>query len=197
VASSVALLLRETQARVLLIDGDLRRPTLHTIFAIDPVPGLSELLAGPEDADPPIATALDVEVLPAGTPQIASAAQLGSKRMRRVVEAARDRYDFVIIDSPPSLGLPDSSVLSTMVDGVVVVCAGDRTPREALQSVTDQLRSVGASVLGVVLNRVDMNRHSYYYGRHHSAYYGTPDKKVATLPSETPQPAEGFGRGET
>lgn len=97
--------------------------------------------------------------------------------MRSLIAQARESYDWIIIDSPPSLGLPDASVLATLSDAVVVVCSGDKTPRQALKSVTDQLRAVGGTVIGVVLNRVNMNRHSYYYGRYYSPYYG--DKRVA------------------
>ncbi|MEO8354222.1 MAG: hypothetical protein ABI680_21035, partial [Chthoniobacteraceae bacterium] len=73
---------------------------------------------------------------------------------------------------PPALGLTDAAVIGTLADGIVVVCSGDKTPRQAVRHVADQLRSVRASVLGVVLNRVNLERHSYYYGRYHSAYYG-------------------------
>ena len=179
VASGVALLLHETQARVLVIDGDLRRPTLHDLLETPQSPGLSDLLAAP----PPVKLAVSksavpsVDVLTAGPPLTVSAARLGSENMRSLIAQARESYDWIIIDSPPSLGLPDASVLATLSDAVVVVCSGDKTPRQALKSVTDQLRAVGGTVIGVVLNRVNMNRHSYYYGRYYSPYYG--DKRVA------------------
>ena len=104
--------------------------------------------------------------------------------MTRAVAELIERYDWVIIDSPPSLGLPDASVLATLADGVVIVCSGDKTPRQALAAVDHQLRSVGASVLGVVLNRVNMDRHSYYYGRYYSTYYGAEEKKAPEAKSE-------------
>jgi capsular exopolysaccharide synthesis family protein len=178
VAAGIALLLHESQAKVLLIDGDLRRPSLHTLLDVPAGPGLSDLLA----KEPPVkleivpGPASGVDVLAAGPPLTASAARLGSANMRALLAQARERYDWVIIDSPPSLGLPDASVLATLADAVVVVCSGDKTPRQALESVGEQLRSVGAHLLGVVLNRVDMDRHSYYYGRHYSAYYGQEEK---------------------
>ena len=175
VAAAIAMLLHETQARVLLIDGDLRRPTVHTLFEVSTETGLSDLLA----QEPPItlkAAQGAIDVLPAGPPLTVSAARLGSPNMRSLLDQAREKYDWVIIDSPPSLGLPDASVLATLADGVVIICSGDKTPRQALRSVTDQLRSVGAQVIGVVLNRVNMDRHSYYYGRYYSAYYGAEGK---------------------
>ena len=92
--------------------------------------------------------------------------------MKTLIDQARGRYDWVIIDSPPALGLSDAAVIATLADGIVVVCSGDKTPRQAVRHVADQLRAVRATVLGVVLNRVDLHRHSYYYGRYYSAYYG-------------------------
>lgn len=188
VASAVALLLQETQAKVLLIDGDLRRPSIHTLLDVSTSPGLSDLLA----MESPVLSVsrgptTGVDVLAAGPPLVVSAARLGSDNMRSLLKQARERYDWVIIDSPPSLGLPDASVLATLADAVVVVCSGDKTPRQALNSVGEQLRAVGAHVLGVVLNRVDMNRHSYYYGRYYSAYYGHDEKPKPTPVAATSQ----------
>lgn len=180
VATAVALLLQETRARVLLIDGDLRRPSVHELLQVPSSPGLADLLGGP----PPVRlrvtadAASGIDVLPAGPSMIVSAAWLGSENMKSVLTQAREFYDWVIIDSPPSLGLPDASVLATQADAVVIVCSGDKTPRQALKSVADQLQGVGARVQGVVLNRVDLNRHSYYYGRYYSPYYGS-DRRPA------------------
>lgn len=188
VASGVALLLHETQARVLLIDGDLRRPSVHTLLEVPTSPGLSDLLALPAPVTLTVSPGPmpGVDVLAAGPPLTVSAARLGSDNMRSLLAQARERYDWVIIDSPPSLGLPDASVLATMADAVVVVCSGDKTPRQALRSVSDQLKSVGAHLLGVVLNRVNMDRHSYYYGRYYSAYYGDESKAAPSSPPAAP-----------
>lgn len=179
VASAIALLLSETQARILLIDGDLRRPSVHTLLDASMGLGLSDLLVMPT----PVSLSVQpgpmpgVDVLPAGPPVTVSAARLGSENMKSLLAQARQSYDWVIIDSPPSLGLPDASVLATLADGVVIVCSGDKTPRQALMAVSLQLKSVGATVLGVVLNRVNMDRHSYYYGRYYSTYYGAEGKE--------------------
>lgn len=179
VAMGVTLLLHETQARVLLIDGDLRRPSVHTLLNLPAGDGLSTLLAMPAPVKLSVVPGPlpGIDVLTAGPPLTVSAARLGSENMKSLIAQAKESYDWIIIDSPPSLGLPDASVLATLSDGVVIVCSGDKTPRQALGAVTQQLRSVGASVLGVVLNRVNMDRHSYYYGRYYSTYYGTDEKK--------------------
>lgn len=186
IAMGVTLLLHETQARVLLIDGDLRRPSVHTLLDLPAGDGLSTLLAMPA----PVKLAVvpgplpGIDVLTAGPPLTVSAARLGSESMKSLIAQAKESYDWIIIDSPPSLGLPDASVLATLADGVVIVCSGDKTPRQALGAVAHQLSSVGAAVLGVVLNRVNMDRHSYYYGRYYSTYYGA-DERPAPPPTES------------
>lgn len=174
VAAGLAILFAQNKARVLLIDADMRRPTVHHLLNVAQSPGLSGILAaeGPVTLAPRPGPVRGLDVLPAGAPQNLSAERLGSEAMKALVDLARSRYDWVIIDSPPALGLSDAAVIATLADGIVVVCSGDKTPRQAVRHVADQLRAVRASVLGVVLNRVDLHRHSYYYGRYYSAYYG-------------------------
>ncbi len=174
VATGLAILFAQNRSRVLLIDADLRRPSVHVLLDVPQNPGLASLLVSsdPIDLKPRPGPVRGLDVLPAGAPMNLSAERLGSEAMRAVIEQARERYDWVIIDSPPALGLSDAAVIATLADGIVVVCSGDKTPRQAVRHVADQLRAVRAAILGVVLNRVDMNRHSYYYGRYHSTYYG-------------------------
>ena len=174
VAAGLAILFAQNKARVLLIDGDLRRPTLHQLLAVPQSPGLAGLLSaeGPVNLVARAGPVRGLDVIPAGAPQTLSAERLGSEAMKTLVQQARDRYDWVIIDSPPALGLSDAAVIATLADGIVVVCSGDRTPRQAVRHVADQLNTVRAPVLGVVLNRIDLHRHSYYYGRYYSSYYG-------------------------
>jgi len=174
VATGLAILFAQNKARVLLVDADLRRPSVHHLLSVPQSPGLSGLLSteGPIHLAPRGGPVRGLDVLPAGSSQNLSAERLGSEAMKTIVEQARERYDWVIIDSPPALGLSDASVVATVSDGIVVVCSGDKTPRQAVRHVAEQLRAVRANVLGVVLNRVDLERHSYYYGRYYSAYYG-------------------------
>jgi len=174
VAAGLAILFAQNKARVLLIDADLRRPSVHLLLNVPQSPGLSGVLSaeGPVNLVARAGPVRGLDVVPAGTPQNLSSERLGSDSMKALIEQARGRYDWVIIDSPPALGLSDASVIATLADGIVVVCSGDKTPRQAVRHVADQLRAVRAAVLGVVLNRVDLHRHSYYYGRYYSPYYG-------------------------
>ena len=174
VAAGLAILFAQNKARVLLIDADLRRPSVHQLLNVPQSPGLSGALSaeGPVNLVARAGPVRGLDVVPAGTPQNLSSERLGSEAMKSLIEQARSRYDWVIIDSPPALGLSDASVIATLADGIVVVCSGDKTPRQAVRHVADQLKAVRAAVLGVVLNRVDLHRHSYYYGRYYSPYYG-------------------------
>jgi len=174
VAAGLAILFAQNKARVLLIDADLRRPSVHQLLNVPQSPGLSGVLSaeGPVNLVARAGPVRGLDVIPAGTPQNLSSERLGSDAMKALIDQARGRYDWVIIDSPPALGLSDASVIATLADGIVVVCSGDKTPRQAVRHVADQLRAVRAAVLGVVLNRVDLHRHSYYYGRYYSPYYG-------------------------
>ena len=174
IAAGLAMLFAQNKSRVLLIDGDLRRPSVHHLVSMAQNPGLSGILAA--DGPPVLATrpgpVRGLDVLTAGTPQNLSAERLGSDAMKALMDQARARYDWIIVDCPPALGLSDAAVVATLADGIVVVCSGDKTPRQAVRHVADQLKAVRANVLGVVLNRIDLHRHSYYYGRYYSAYYG-------------------------
>ena len=193
VAAGLAILFAQNKARVLLIDADLRRPSVHQLLNVPQSPGLSGVLSaeGPVNLVARAGPVRGLDVIPAGTPQNLSAERLGSDAMKALIDQARSRYDWVIIDSPPALGLSDASVIATLADGIVVVCSGDKTPRQAVRHVADQLRAVRAAVLGVVLNRVDLQRHSYYYGRYYSPYYGAEgegSKKHGHEVRESPAP---------
>lgn len=193
VAAGLAILFAQNKAHVLLIDADLRRPSIHQLLNVPQSPGLSGVLSseGPVNLVARAGPVRGLDVIPAGTPQNLSSERLGSDAMKALIDQARSRYDWVIIDSPPALGLSDASIIATLADGIVVVCSGDKTPRQAVRHVADQLRAVRAAVLGVVLNRVDLHRHSYYYGRYYSPYYGAEgegSKKHGHETRESPNP---------
>lgn len=151
-ASNLALTLSESyQRRVLLIDGDLRRPSLHDIFGISNGTGLSDGLGRNEARGIPVLeVSPKLAVLPSGHPMEDPTGLLTSAQMRRVLEAARAGYDWVLIDTPPIGLLSDAKLLGEMVDGVVLVIEAGKTPYP------DLLRAVEAigreRLLGTVLN---------------------------------------------
>jgi polysaccharide biosynthesis transport protein len=168
-AASLAL----NGAKVLAVDADLRRPAMHTYFGIGKTPGLSDVIVG----KCPVAQAIQttrlkgLHILPCGYIPPNPAELLGSASMRQWVEELRSRYDWVLIDTPPVLGMADTPVLCPLVEGVILVVAAEVSKRPAVQRAVDQLLAIGGKVTGVVLNRVNLERNSYYYGQYYGEYY--------------------------
>jgi capsular exopolysaccharide synthesis family protein len=168
-ASSLAL----NGAKVLAVDADLRRPTMHQHFGIPKTPGLSDLIVGKCQASESIHTTRfkGLQVLPCGYVPPNPAELLGSAAMKQVVDALRSHYDWVLIDTPPILAMADTPVLCPLVEGVILVIGAEVSGRPAIHRAVDQITSVGGKVIGVVLNKVDLERNSYYYGQYYGEYY--------------------------
>jgi capsular exopolysaccharide synthesis family protein len=169
-ASNLALTFSESYQRtVLLIDGDFRRPALHVVFNIDAPSGLSEGLTSVVEQKLPLyRVSQRLAILPAGRPSSDPMAGLTSNRMRRVIQEARNAFDWVIIDTPPVGLLPDANLLATMVDGAVLVVRAHSTPYHQVVRAIDALDR--DRLLGVVLNSTEIangsshNYYSYYHG---------------------------------
>lgn len=165
-ATNLALTLADSyKRRVLLIDADLRRPSLNKVFQVPETSGLSDGLEADNEAKlPVIQLSPHLTLLPAGRPTPDPMALLTSKRMRHVVSEAREAFDWVLLDTPPIALLPDASLLAAMVDTAVLVVRAARTP---LASAQRALEAVGRSrVIGVVLNGVESpsrGKYDYYY----------------------------------
>ena len=160
-------LARESEARVLLIDADLRRPAVATTLGLPASPGLTDVLAS-EDLDLSAAVQrvqpYQLSVLPAGTAGSAIHRLLRSPRFEPLLQRARQEYDVVIVDTPPLLPVFDSAVLARIVDQMLVVVAANQTPRKLLG---EALNLVDPSkVMGIVFNRDDRPLFGYY-----DAYY--------------------------
>jgi protein-tyrosine kinase len=174
-ASNLALTFSESYHRsVLLIDGDLRRPSVHTVFGITDELGLSDGLAAPDERPLTLHQVTQrLTVLPGGKPISDPMAGLTSDRMRRLIEEARDAFDWVIIDTPPVGILSDANLLASMVDGAVLVIKAEATPYPLAQRAIDALGR--NRILGVVLNRASAPAaapYSYYH------YYNTGQKQL-------------------
>jgi succinoglycan biosynthesis transport protein ExoP len=172
-AANLAVALALNGAKVLVVDGDLRRPTLHQHFGVGKTPGLSDLIVGRTQASESIRTTRfkGLQVLACGYAAPNPAELLGSASMKQILGALRTCYDWVIVDTPPILAMADTPVLCPLVDGVVLVVAAESTTRPALVRALDQISGVGGKVTGVVLNKVDLKRNSYYYSQYYGEYY--------------------------
>jgi capsular exopolysaccharide synthesis family protein len=175
VACSLAIAFAQGGQRVCIIDGDLRRPRLHHIFDRHGDPGVTNLLVGEATVDEIVKpTGIDkLSCVPAGLTPPTPADMLGSERFRRFLADVSERFDRIVIDSPPVVAITDSVVLSTLVDGTVFVARAFRTARHLSAQGLRALTDVGAPVAGVVLNAVDVSRHEYgyYYHRYYRDGY--------------------------
>jgi len=153
--------------RVLIIDCDLRRARLHKVFNIPREPGLTELVLNREPQDTTIRQTVvpNLYLLPSGILPPNPAEMLGGERMRQTLASLSEGFDLIVIDSPPLLAASDAAILSTMADGTVVVIRAGVTELEAGQQAIQQLRVVGARVVGAVLNDPDAKLPKY------GAYY--------------------------
>ncbi|HEX8160372.1 MAG TPA: polysaccharide biosynthesis tyrosine autokinase [Pyrinomonadaceae bacterium] len=170
-AINLATSLAQTGAHVLLIDADMRRPRLHTVFGLDNQQGLSAVLAGEQKAFEIISLIgrhqpTGVHVLTAGPMPPNAAELLGSDEMTKLLSFLQSVFTHVVIDSPPVGSFTDGVLLSSMVDGVVLVVHGGKTSRDLVRRSRQVLQDAGARILGVVLNNVELRAHEYNYYYH-------------------------------
>lgn len=153
-ASNIALTLSESfRRRVLLIDADLRRPSIHAMFGTPNATGLIDALQAPEHEKLTIFEVTgQLSVLPAGPPKLDPISSLVSERMRMILDEAGAKFDWVVIDTPPVGVLADARLLAEMVHAVVLVVGAGRTPYRAIQHAVDAIDR--KRIAGVVLNRV-------------------------------------------
>ena len=170
---NTAISLSQTGASVLIVDADLRRPRVHRVFGLKNNAGLSNYLAGDGDLASLIQVAIpNLYVLPVGPLPPNPAELLGSAKMKNLVEVLSTNFDYLVIDSPPVSSFADSLILSALVEGVIIVVKGGTTAREMAQRTKAHLQSVGAKILGVVINQVKLQPHDYYYySTYYSRYY--------------------------
>jgi len=171
ISSNLAAIIAQGGKSVLLIDADMRRPRIHTLFGLSNRVGLSSLFRGNTTVRSvmrPVDGVEGIFVITSGNLPPNPTELLASARMDQILREAGREVDMIIIDSPPSL-VADFQVLSTKVDGVVLVVQPAHTHADAAFATLEQLRRVNARTLGVVLNKIPRN--SYYYGGYNYYYY--------------------------
>jgi capsular exopolysaccharide synthesis family protein len=177
---NLALALSQRGGRVLVVDSDLRKPGIAKALGMDGLnaEGLSGVLTGAyslDDVLKEVGIAPGLWVLPAGPNPPNPAELLSSPSMEKLMAELRERFDHVVLDSPPALVVTDATVLSSLVDGVIVVVESGVTPRGALVRTHKTIRIAGGRLLGVVLNKVNFRQNGYYdaaYDYGHAYYHG-------------------------
>lgn len=165
VAINLGVVIAQTGKKVLLIDADMRNPSLFRNLGIDNTEGLSTFLLKNESLEKYIRqySVNNFFILPSGPPPPNPSELLASERMRQFISKLKEGYDFIIFDSPPLLPVTDAAVLSRSCDGAVLIVRSNKTIIEAAHRVKTILENLKVNVLGVVITDVDHRKEHYYY----------------------------------
>jgi len=179
--ANLAITIAQMGSKTLLVDTDLRRPVLHSIFNLNRSRGISTYLVGKSELDDVIfRTEIDnLFVMPCGTLPPNPSELLGSKAMKECIAQLKERFDIILFDSPPLMAVTDAAVLSSEVDGVILVVKAGQTDRNAIVRSYEILKNIPNHILGALLNVVNVEGiyGSYYYYYYHYYYYGKDGSK--------------------
>ena len=175
-AVNTALILEQTGATVLVVDADMRRPRIHSIFDLKNQSGLSTILANKMSEEAMLDLIQQHEesriyVLTSGAIPPNPAELLGSEEMHRLMTTLKGRFTHIVLDSPPIASFTDSVLISSLVDGVLLVVHGDHASRAIVRRSKQVLQDVGAKIFGVVLNNVSLMPSDYYYYKYYNSRY--------------------------
>lgn len=182
VSTNLAMALAQAGQRVLLVDADMRKPRVHTMFQYAQEPGLSNVLVGTSKASDAVKNS-DVAglwVLPAGAHPPNPAELLGSKRFADFIRSLAEHFDWVVIDTPPVMAVTDSSVAAHRASAVVFVVGSEMTSRHSATRAIEQLVNAKSRIAGAVLNRVDLKHNAYYYSQYYRREYGAYYTRTAS-----------------
>ena len=184
VATNLAMAHAQQGHRTLLIDGDLRRPSIHRRFDLPGTVGLSDVLLAGASWQEALVAAPDcknLDILVAGPPSRRATDLIGT-RLSALLEEAGRQYDLIILDSPPLLGFPEPLQMAAAADGVLIIARAGQTNRKALSAAITTLTRLRANVVGVAINELSANSgNNYYYHYYHSKYYQHYDKSGAAV----------------
>ena len=168
VSGNLALAFAQNEKRVIIVDCDLRKPSVHKNFKVSNLCGLSEVLIGKSELNNVIQNRNEhLDILTSGKIPPNPSEMLSSSAMTKLIETLKEEYDVIILDSAPLGAVTDAQILSTKVDGTILVTRAERTKREIVLEAKNSLEKVGANILGCVLHAVENTKGKYYY------YYGT------------------------
>jgi len=178
IASSLATVQAVAGQKTLLIDADIRRPACHELTGVEKEPGLTNVLAGEIDLDHVLSTSewSSLTVIPAGMPTMHATNVLGSKRMKSLLDVLRDKFDLIVIDSPPLMAAADARILSRLSDATILVVRWGSTRRQAVKMSVKQLLAAGAPLAGGLLTMVNAKKHAQYSYGDSGAYAGELEK---------------------
>ncbi len=193
---NLAVVFAQQGSRVLLVDSDLRRPSLHRKFNVENKLGLTSFLLKQNTLDEVVINTAHplLHFLPSGKLPSSSMGILNSGAMRSFIEEAKKRYDFVLFDSPPIMGVSDASILASEVDLAVLVVQYRKYPQQMTLRAKQMVEKVGGRLVGVVLNNINISQDSYYY-YYSGYYYGDYSKSADSRPEDELRTVEGKATG--
>jgi capsular exopolysaccharide synthesis family protein len=181
-ATNLAAILAQRDTRVLLIDGDLRRPNIHHRFGLNGKIGLTTVLTGATKLEETVQRVPEIpnlDILPSGPVPPFPTEMLSSGAMDAILRRCAEIYDYVVIDSPPILSVTDGVILARQADAVVLVVRHGKSSKHVVRRARDILLRSGAGITGIVLNAVDLNSPEYY------GYYGYSGYSYSSVDSES------------
>ena len=166
-SGNLALTLAEGESRVLLVDCDMRKPSMHKNFRVTNTYGIADILLQRKKVmDVAHMYNKNLSIITAGKVPPNPAEMLGSKAMSAFLEEMKEHFDYIILDTPPVQVVADAQILSTKVDGTIIVVSAGVTKKEDVNDTVNTLKKVNANIIGTVLHAVDNSKNKYYY------YYG-------------------------
>ena len=181
-ASNLAAILAQRDTRVLLIDGDLRRPNIHHRFGLNGKIGLTTVLTGATKLEETVQNVTEIpnlDILPSGPVPPFPTEMLSSGAMEAILRRCGELYDYVVIDSPPILSVTDGVILARQADAVVLIVRHGKSSKHVVRRARDILLRSGAGITGIVLNAVDLNSPEYY------GYYGYSGYSYSSVDAES------------
>jgi non-specific protein-tyrosine kinase len=174
IATNLAVILAQGGRKTVILDADLHKPMIHKLMKLPNRKGVSDLFVVPQlslDGNLQETSVAGLRALTSGSLPPNPAELLGSGKMIEIMNRVKEQVDIVVLDSPPLLAVTDAAVLAPRVDGVLLVIKPGVTKLAACRQAVEQLQQVGANILGVILNDVDMKRSRYRYANYYKGYY--------------------------
>ncbi|MZQ74582.1 MAG: polysaccharide biosynthesis tyrosine autokinase [Peptoclostridium sp.] len=170
--SNIAITMADLGKKTVIIDCDLRRPRLHKAFGITNVGGITDILLNSDSYKGYLKkTGIEnLEIITAGQIPSNPSEMLSSKSMGKLIEQIRNDYDYIFIDAPPIAVVTDAVILSSMADGAILVCHSGGVEVELAKSAKQALEKSGANIIGVVLNKMNIEKRSSYYAYYYNYY---------------------------
>ncbi|APM40306.1 CpsD/CapB family tyrosine-protein kinase [Clostridium kluyveri] len=179
--SNLAVVMAESGASTILVDCDQRKPRLHKIFFVSNDKGLSDVLVGKVEFEEAVKKTQieNLKLLTSGTIPPNPSELMASKKMENFLESLKDKFDYIIMDTPPVVAVTDAQLLSRYADGCILIAASSQVEREAAIRAKELLLKVNANILGVVLNKLEIKEKGYY-GYYYQYYYGEDGKSSSS-----------------